>query len=303
MQVDKTTGDIDMTELVNPTKSPSMDAQKEAELAMPNTVYDASGEVVFFNQLAVKIPMDHVSNDAYYGWLDSAKADIGGAVPGGAIAEKSGAREDPPLNTAVYYDTPELSILATGALLRTSCNKITHAFCAFKAPENEHGVRDDHRHVFDGDKKATIQQAPTSSEAVQIVQELLARNDIDHPGLHLQRELGIDPTRLAPVLALASRRFTFFVWLDERDALRCSLDRYETWQLRDPTSDTRIPISEVELAVYPRIAPEVSKDTRVIDLMEYLRDSLSRHFSTSVTHLIKYQRCAEKLGLWTPEKK
>ena len=64
----------------------------------------------------------------------SAKADVGQAIRGARIRPRSQTPGNTrPLNTAIYYDTPELAIMPTGALLRTSCNKITRAFCAFKA--------------------------------------------------------------------------------------------------------------------------------------------------------------------------
>ena len=112
-------------------------------------------------------------------------------------------------------------------MLRTSCNRITHAFCAFKAAEDGDGIREDHRHVFADAEKRTIQVAPASFEAVAIVTRLLARRDIDHPGRSLHREYSIDPTTLEPAIQLDDYRYTFFVWLDERDALRCSIDRYQ----------------------------------------------------------------------------
>src|SRR3954467_13828112 len=101
------------------------------DLQVPEQIYKRAGEIVLFNQLAVKIEMDHVSNDDYYNWLDQITAEIGHIVPGAKIAEKENARVSPPLNTAVYYDADDYRILPTGALLRTSCNRITHAFCAF----------------------------------------------------------------------------------------------------------------------------------------------------------------------------
>jgi len=276
----------------------SIENRKIQNLRMPELVYDPSGDVVRFNQLAVKIEMDHVSNHDYFLWLDQAKQEIGDLVLGAEIAEKASARVSPPLNTAVYYDTEDYSILPTGALLRTSCNKITHAFCAFKDAEDDYGVRKDRRYVFSGEKKHLIQNAPDSAAAIGVVKELLARKDIEHPGVHLQRALGIDPTSLFPALALASNRFTFYVWLDKRDALRCSLDRYEVWGLRPLTEkEGRIPLSEVELAVYPRISTEISQDNRGVHLIEVLRDRLLRKFGGPVTHEIKYQRAARSLGI------
>ena len=269
-------------------------------LAMPkgSEIYYKDDDVVIFNQLARKIPMDGVSNAEYYAWLDEAKSEIGTHVPGAEIAEKPTAREEPPLNTAIYYDTDERHILPTGALLRTSCNKITHAFCAFKMKEDAGSVRKDHRYVFDGDEKRTIQQGPDSPEAVEIVQRLMRRTDIEHPGTFLQQHYGVDPAALKPSIRLDSLRYTFFAWLDGRDALRCSIDRYKTVDLRTPEAERIRPeVVEVELAIYPRISPEVARDPRTVDLISYLSDSLCRKFDTSVTTDIKYQRCAQALSI------
>jgi len=270
------------------------------QLTMPegDTIYFRSDAVTIFNQLARKIPMDGVSNPAYYAWLDRTKASVGRHVHGAEIAEKPGARETPPLNTAIYYDTPDRRILPTGALLRTSCNTITHAFCAFKMAEDGGSVRKDHRYVFDGEAKRTIQQAPDSAPAVNIVQHLLRRTDIAHPGSFLQQVYGIDPATLTPSIRLDSLRYTFFGWLDGRDALRCSIDRYATLDLRAP-ADGRAPVAvaEVELAIYPRIAPDMARDPRVVALIAHLSDSLCDAFGTQVTTDIKYQRCAQALGI------
>ncbi|WP_189939353.1 hypothetical protein, partial [Streptomyces sulfonofaciens] len=261
-------------------------------------VYTKSGDFVVFNQLAVKIEMDTVSNEDYYGWLDDMKATIGDRVKGAEIAEKDQARTTPPLNTAIYYDTEDFRILSTGALLRTSCNKITHAFCAFKAAQDENNVRRDHRYVFDGEEKATIQAAPDSPEAVAIVKRLMARDDIEHPGLHLEEEYGIPRTELIPTLRLDDYRYTFFVWLDKRDALRCSIDRAFVSNLRLPEAEReRKPVSEVELAIYPRIEQEIANDPRVVELIKVLSDDLCARFDTRITSDIKYQRSATALGM------
>jgi hypothetical protein len=267
---------------------------------MPDTepIYAKVGDVVVFNQLALKIEMDAVSNEDYYAWLDKMKAGIGERVAGAQIAEKPNARVAPPLNSAIYYDTEDFGILHTGALLRTSCNKITHAFCAFKAAEDENHVRRDHRHVFDGDEKRTIQAAPDSPEAVAIVKRLLARTDIEHPGSYLRQSYGIDPTALFPALRLDDLRYTFFVWLDRRDALRCSIDRATVTNLRIPEARREArPVSEVEVAVYPRIAPDVAADPRVVELINTLSSDLCETFDTRVTKDIKYQRSAKALGM------
>ena len=260
-------------------------------------IYAREGEVVVFNQLAVKIEMDGVSNDDYYAWLDDMKAAIGRSIAGAEIAEKPGARETPPLNTAIYYDTPDLQILETGALLRTSCNKITHAFCAFKAAEDENKVRRDHRYVFDGIEKQTIQSSPDSDASVAIVKRLLARTDINHPGTYLRSSYGIDPRTLIPTVRLDDYRYTFFGWLHGRDALRCSIDRAFVTNLRLPPEQRReMPVTEVELAIYPRIDPEVARDPAVVDMITLLRDDLCRRFDTRVTTDIKYQRAATALS-------
>jgi hypothetical protein len=270
------------------------------ELRMPTSegVYTRKETVVVFNQLAVKVPVDGVSTEAYYAWLDRMKEEIGARVSGAQIAEKVHARVAPPLNTAIYYDTADYRILPTGALLRTSCNKITHAFCAFKMPQDEFSVRRDHRYVFAGEEKTTIQAAPTSPEAVAIVKRLLARKDVEHPGTFLERYLGVRGEDLEPAVLLDDYRYTFFVWLDGKDALRCSIDRYFVENLRLPTEQrVRMPVSEVELAIYPRISPEVAQDPRVVELITVLADSLCQTFGVAVTTDIKYQRAARALGI------
>lgn len=269
-------------------------------LALPQhePVYRTVDQLVIFNQLAVKIEMDAVSNDDYFGWLDTTAARISTQVHGAQIAEKPGAREAPPLNVAVYYDTPGRDILPTGSLLRTSCNRITHAFCAFKLANDTHNVRRDHRYVFDGDRKRTIQADPTSDESVAIVASLLARTDIEHPGTHLRRHYGIDPTSLIPTIGLDDLRYTFFAWLDGRDALRCSIDRAMVYDLRpDGDRRRRVPVSEVEIAVYPRIAADVAADPRLVALIDVLSRSLRERFDVALTTQIKYQRATAALGL------
>lgn len=269
-------------------------------LVMPDAdgVYFKQDDVVIFNQLACKIPMDGVANDAYYAWLDAMKSKIGGLVPGAEIAEKPAAREAPPLNTAIYYDTPDRRILPTGALLRTSCNKITHAFCAFKMAEDAGSVRKDHRYVFQDEEKRTIQQEPDGPAAVAIVKRLLRRTDLVHPGTFLRETYGIAGEDLSPSIRLDSLRYTFFGWLDRRDALRCSIDRYDVVDLRSRSGDrVSRPVAEVELAIYPRISREVAADPRVPAFIAALKDALCRDFSTAVTSDIKYQRSAQALGI------
>ena len=268
-------------------------------LRVPDEIYSKTPSVVLFNQLAVKIEMDGVSNEDYYRWLDRMKDEIGGAVPGAQIAEKEHARTDPPLNIAVYYDTPDYRILPTGALLRTSCNRITHAFCAFKMTEDANNVRNDHRFVFDGDEKRTIQVDPTSAASLAIVKRLLRRRDIEHPGTYLERNLEISGESLEPAICLRDYRYTFFVWLDGRDALRCSIDRYFVSDLRAQNGrGEERPLSEVELAIYPRIEAAVAKNPHVVDAIRFLTDSLCTSFGVAVTHDIKYQRSARALDLY-----
>lgn len=269
-------------------------------LTMPkgDDIYYRDADVVIFNQLARKLPMDGVDQSSFYDWLERAKIALPKAVRGAEIVEKPTARDQPPLNTAIYYDNEQREILPTGALLRTSCNKITHAFCAFKMTEDAGAVRKDHRYVFDGDEKASIQQGPDSSESVAIVQRLLKRRDIEHPGIFLERALGVDPSGLYPSIRLDSLRYGFFVWLDRRDALRCSIDRYDAQDERVDVSERKvIPIAEVELAIYPRIAPDVAADPRVVEMIDFLTESLISSFGTEVTKAIKYQRCAQALGI------
>ncbi|MDE2793157.1 MAG: hypothetical protein OXI81_22455 [Paracoccaceae bacterium] len=261
-------------------------------------IYEKSGHRTVFFQLARKVEMDHVSNASYYSWLDDEKAAVGNSVRGAQIVEKSDARENPPLNTAIYYDTAGLDILPTGALLRTSCNKITHAFCAFKGKEDKYGVRRDNRHVFDGEEKRAIQRDPSGDRAVSIVRSLMARTDIDHPGNHLERETGICPTSLYPALLLDDLRYTFYVWLDEMDSLRCSIDRAQVRSLREGIGNPEyVPVAEVEIAIYPRISDEVARDPRVVEVIDYLTNSLVERFGSRVTKMIKYQRAAAVLDM------
>lgn len=268
---------------------------------MEPKVYARSGDSVVFRQLGVKVEMDPVSIGDYYRWLDDMIVHVGDLVPGAKIVEKTDARLLPPLNTAIYYDTTDYRILPTGALLRTSCNRITHAFCAFKAVEDGGGVREDHRHIFAGAEKRIIQVAPASPEAAAIVTGLLARTDIDHPGVWLRRECGIDPTALSPAIQLDDYRFTFFAWLDGRDALRCSIDRYQVSNLRLPLAEREFrPVAEVELAIYPRIDQDVADDPRVRQLIDALADSLTERFGVRRTKEIKYQRSAQALGIKSP---
>lgn len=276
--------------------------QKEgAMLKMPDQVYAKVDAVVVFRQLGVKVQMDTVGLEDYYEWLDRTASTIGLRVGGARVVEKTDARVSPPLNTAIYYDTPDYRILPTGALIRTSCNAITHAFCAFKDAENDQGVREDHRYVFQGDEKQLIQLAPSSEAAVAIVMRLLTRSDIVHPGTYLERSLGIRAWDLTPAISLEDLRYTFFVWLDGRDALRCSLDRYAVSNLRLPEGERPMgPLAEAEISIYPRIDSTTARDPRVVELITALQEDLCREFGVSVTKEIKYQRSARALGISSP---
>lgn len=267
-------------------------------LKMPTKVLEQKGNQFLFKQLGVKVEMDNVSQDEYYSWLDRVTLDIGNQVRGAKIAEKKDSRSKPPLNIAIYYDTDDYQVLPTGALLRTSCNIITHAFCAYKHPVTEDGVRDDYRYVFSGNEKTTIQQAPSSLEAVKIVTTLMSRTDIEHPGIILKKNHGIDPKKLYPSVSLDDYRYTFFVWLDGLDALRCSIDRYTVSNLRLPKEQRKeVDISEVEISLFPRISEEVTKDKRVVQLISALSESLCKRFNVKITTDIKYQRSAKALGI------
>jgi len=258
--------------------------------------YSKTGDLIFSNQLGVKIEMDTVSNDDYYAWLDDMIGSVGSMVPGAEIAEKPDARVSPSLHTAIYYDTPDFRILPTGALLRATCNRFGHAYCTFKAPADSQHIRRDQRYVFDGHDKAVMQRAPDSAEAVAIVRKLLVRTDIEQPGAVLRAEYGIDPGSLEPAIRLDDHRYTYFAWLDGRDALRCSIDRFEVTSLRLPAAKReRSWLGEAELSVYPRIDPATAGDPRVRQLMDKLADSLCERFGVSQTSLIKYQRAARSL--------
>jgi hypothetical protein len=272
-----------------------------SHLKMPEEIYISRQDVTLFNQLAVKVEMDTVSNDDYYRWLDDTKNIIGSVIIGAEIAEKKNARGEPPLNIAIYYDTPDYRLLPTGALLRTSCNIVTHAFCAFKGAQDNDSVRADYRYVFAGEEKRIIQTAPDSEDAVAIVRRLLSRSDIQHPGMYLKQYCGINPSILEPSIRLDDLRYTFFVWLDKKDALRCSIDRAHVVDLRiKEQRRQRMPVSEVEIAIYPHIDPKVARDSRVVQVIQFLTDSLCREFGVTVTKDIKYQRAARVLSIMHP---
>ena len=258
-------------------------------------VYTERGDLIFYNQLGVKIATDSVSREDYYAWLDDMIAAMGSMVPGAEIAEKPDARVSPSLHIAIYYDTADFRILPTGALLRATCN--AHAYCTFKSPADSHHIRRDQRYVFGGRDKAVIRQAPDSPEAIAIVKRLLARTDIEHPGTQLRMGYGIAPESLEPAIRLDDYRFTFFVWIDGKDALRCSVDRFEVSNLRLPEAERdRKWLVEVELSVYPRIDPKMAGDSRVQEAIDRLAASLCDRFGVSVISLIKYQRAALALG-------
>jgi hypothetical protein len=271
----------------------------DQQLPEGEAVYTRKGNFAVFNQLGVKLDFSSAtSNEEYYDWLDRMKADIGRLVRGAEIAEKSYARAEPRLNTGVYYDTADYRLLHGGMVLRTTCNRKTHAFCAFKLDEDERHVRRDHRFVFEGEEKSTIQNDPTSPEAVAIVKRLLARQDIEHPGTHLARATGIQGEELSPAVCLEQYRHPFFVWLDKRDALRCSMDRVQVYNLRLPVQkQVKQPFSEIELPVYPHIEEEVAKDPRVLQLIQVLSDSLHERFGLNLITDSKYQRAADALGI------
>lgn len=252
-----------------------------------------------FNQLAIKVNMDHVDDKSYFKWLDDMIENLPEEIKGSRILEKEGVRDTPPVNTAVYYDTEDYKLLPTGSLLRTSCSILTHAFCAFKLAEDEKGNRLDRRHVFEGEEKKTIQHEPYSDKSINIVKKLLARQDIEQPGTFLKQEFNIIPEQISPALVLFGSRSTFFVRLDEYDVLRCSIDRSDVADYRkDPECKNRKNFRECEISIYPRISSEISSDPRVIEMIRFLTNSLQERFNTEVLYDIKYQRGAKLLGFY-----
>lgn len=264
------------------------------------SVHEKHGEYNIFRQLAVKVFADHITDEEYYKWLDEVPLELKSRFPSVEFKERDWVRANPPLNTAVYYDTPNYDILPTGALLRTSCSRLTHAFCAFKMPEDATGNRLDRRHVFEGEEKATIQSDPSGPSAVGIVKNLITRHDVDQPGTFLKMATGISPEQLSPALVLKGHRTTFYVLIDGYDVLRCSIDRSSVFDFRsgkdaeDPTNWKSF--REVELSLYPRISDEIKGDPRVVQVIEALRDSLINRFDTHVIYDIKYQRGMKLLG-------
>ncbi|CAJ0993609.1 hypothetical protein [Pantoea sp. Nvir] len=264
------------------------------------SVHERHGAYNIFRQLAVKIFADHIDDIQYYKWLDEIPHKVSNLFPSVEFKEHDWVRVNPPLNTAVYYDTPKYNILPTGSLLRTSCSKLTHAFCAFKMPEDTTGNRLDRRHVFVGKEKAIIQNDPGSKAAVSIVKKLITRSDVDQPGTFLKLTTGISPKKLIPSMMLKGYRTTFYVLIDGYDILRCSLDRSSVCDIRfsNYTEDlsTWKNFREIELSLYPRIADTIKGDPRVIQIIKFLRDSLIKRFNTNVIYNIKYQRGMTLLG-------
>jgi hypothetical protein len=257
------------------------------------------GDFVVFNQYGLKLDFNNAVPDAvYYDWLDEVISRIGEMVRGASIIEKEGDRTEPRRNTGVYYDTQDYRLLAANMVLRTTSNPKTHAFCAFKLGEDQDHVRRDHRHIFDGADKTTIQLAPTSPEAEAIVKRLLSRTDIVHPGVYLAELTGISGSELVQSLCLAQYRRTFYVLLDGRDALRCSLDRVDVSNLRLPMADREeLHFSEVEVPIFPRITPDVASDPRLLELIDTISTSLQERFGVHIVSDSKYRRAAQLSGL------
>lgn len=266
-----------------------------------NAVFQREGNFVQFSQYGLKLNIsDNVSDAEYYQWLDEIITRIGEMVPGGTIVEKDDARTEPRYNAGVYYDTADYQLLRGRMVLRTTCNPKTHAFCAFKYGQDENHVMHDHRHIFEGVDKLTIQRDPTSEEAVMIVKNLLRREDIMHPGMVLRQATGITPDKLTPAILLIQYRKTFYVLLDGDDALRCSLDRVAAIDLRIPHEGrTEKCFTEAEVPVYPRIKENVACDPRVEQLISTLSGSLIARFGASMIKESKYQRGAAALGVGT----
>jgi hypothetical protein len=266
-------------------------------------IYRREGNFAVFNQLGVKVDLHSVPDEDYFAWLDRTTARIGDLVPGAKIVEKPNGKPDsrttPTLNTAVYYDTADYQVLRTGALIRTSCNIVTHAFSACKLASNDQSVRKDHRFVFEGDEKLTIQRAPTSPEAIAIVRRLFARKDIEQPANYLQAHYGINPEELFPSIVLERYICSFFAWLDGKDALRCPMDRCYVQNLRVPEAERRREhFKEVEFVIYPHVHPDIEGDPRVVDLIRTLTRLSSDELGGRVIKEIKYQRGARALGFF-----
>lgn len=262
-------------------------------------IYEKNGNFAVFNQLGVKLDFhDSISDEEYYGWLDEMKKNIGMSIHGAEIAEKTYARTEPRLNIGVYYDTKDYTLLKSGMVLRTTCNKKTHAFCAFKLDEDDNQVRRDHRYVFEGEAKKTIQDNPTSEESIAYVRQLLERDDIEHPGTHLKKLTGIEGKDLMPALCIEQYRHPYFVWLDGHDALRCSMDRVSTYNLRILQDERdKKTFSEIELPIYPHVEDIVVNDPRLKEMIKVLSDSLTDRFGLKIIYDSKYQRAAKILNI------
>jgi hypothetical protein len=264
--------------------------------------FQRDGDFVVFNQYGLKLDFDNTTSDAvYYDWLDEMISHIGQTVRGASILEKTGDRVEPRRNTGVYYDTQDYRLLAANMVLRTTSNPKTHAFCAFKLGEDKEHIRRDHRYVFDGDEKKVIQREPTSRKAEAVVKRLLSRTDIVQPGVYLNELTGISGSELKQSLCLAQYRRTFYVLLDGCDALRCSLDRVDVCNLRMQPSDIEwLHFSEVEVPIYPRITAEVSRDARLMELIDAISQSLQERFGACIIDDSKYRRAAMISGLPIP---
>lgn len=270
---------------------------KENQIKEP--IYSRNGNFAVFNQLGVKLDFSNSTKDEeYYEWLDKAIKNIGQLIPGAEIAEKDGIRIGTRLNTGVYYDTDDYRLLNKGMVLRTTCDVKTHAFCAFKLDETEQKVRRDHRYVFEGEAKRTIQNSPTSPKAIAFVKELLARKDIEHPGTQLKELTGIVGEDLSPAICIEQHRHPFFVWIDKRDALRCSMDRVSVYNMRLPLEKReKFMFSEIEIPIYPHVDDDMVNDPRLHKLIEILSNSLKEQFNLNLITDSKYQRAAKLLKL------
>jgi hypothetical protein len=263
-------------------------------------IYVREGNLVLFNQRGVKIECPpELPIKRYDDWLDKETQTIGKYVSGAKMLEKVDDRLDPRKNTGVYYDSVDYALLDNHSVLRTTSNPKTHAFCAFKRGIDADGIRRDHRYVFDGPDKVTIQSGPTSDEAFEVVKRLLRRSDVDHPGRYLKEVTGLDGDELSRSVLLVQYRRTFYVLIDERDALRCSLDLVETSNLRIPEPRPTIRFNEVELAIFPRIDARTATDPRVDEAIAHLSQSVRSAFGGVMTLESKYRRAAGYLMVAT----
>lgn len=281
-------------------KAPGARPGRKVGLAMEiGQPFHRDGNLVLFSQFGPKLRFpDDVTNDQYFAWLDRTTAEIGKIVPGTEIIEKPADREEPRRNTGVYYDTEDFVLLKSHMVLRTTSNPKTHAFCAFKYGADENQTRRDHRHIFEGDEKRTIQFGPSSDAAVEVVRSLLRRTDIRHPGTFLKEATGLGPDDLRPAVMIAQYRYTFYVLIDGHDALRCSLDRADVSSLRQMGRHVEPKFfSEIELPIFPRISQATLRDERTVRLMKVLSESLGDAFGAEHIHDSKYRRAARILGL------